>query len=155
MKLRPLQNRVVVERIDAEAKYAGGIIILDSAQDKLSQDEAFAVGPGVRALRLVIQGTIFVPISLPEVPPLTEGVSELTKLSSLSSETRGSSLTSRQRQVLQLLVNGKSNREIARSLKLGEGTVKIHMTALFRNLGVANRTAAAVAGARLLSVNYH
>jgi DNA-binding NarL/FixJ family response regulator len=155
MKLRTLQNRVVVERLDAKAKFAGGIIILDSTQETPSQDEAFAVGPGVRALRLVIQGTIFVPISLPEVSPVTENPSELAKLPSLTIEGRGSSLTSRQRQVLQLLVGGKSNREIARNLKLGEGTVKIHMTALFRNLGVANRAAAAVVGARSKAVNFH
>jgi DNA-binding NarL/FixJ family response regulator len=55
-------------------------------------------------------------------------------------------LTSRQRQVLDLLIQGKSNKEIARTLSLGEGTVKIHMAALFRNLGVANRARAAVVG---------
>jgi DNA-binding NarL/FixJ family response regulator len=155
MKLRPLQNHVVVERIDAKAKPAGGIIMLDSAQENPSQDEAFTVGPGVRAFKVVLHGTIFIPISLAELPLVTEAPSEFAKLPGLSSETKGSSLTPRQRQVLQLLVSGKSNREIARSLKLGEGTVKIHMTALFRNLGVANRTAAAVAGARFLTVNYH
>jgi DNA-binding NarL/FixJ family response regulator len=48
------------------------------------------------------------------------------------------------------LMEGKSNKEIARSLGLGEGTVKIHIAALLRNLGVTNRAAAAVAGVRLL-----
>jgi DNA-binding NarL/FixJ family response regulator len=42
-----------------------------------------------------------------------------------------------------------SNKEIARDLKLGEGTVKIHMAALFRNLGVKSRAGAAAAGARM------
>jgi DNA-binding NarL/FixJ family response regulator len=51
---------------------------------------------------------------------------------------------------LQLLVQGFSNKEIARKLKLGEGTVKIHMAALFRSLRVRNRQEAAAAGARLL-----
>ena len=48
MKFRPLHDRVVVERIDAEAKSAGGIIIPDTAQEKPSQGEIIAVGPGGR-----------------------------------------------------------------------------------------------------------
>ena len=48
MKFRPLHDRVVVERIDAEATSAGGIIIPDSAQEKPSQGEIIAVGPGGR-----------------------------------------------------------------------------------------------------------
>ena len=48
MKFRPLHDRVVVERIDADAKSAGGIFIPDSAQEKPSQGEIVAVGPGGR-----------------------------------------------------------------------------------------------------------
>jgi chaperonin GroES len=48
MKFRPLHDRVVVERIDPEAKSAGGIIIPDTAQEKPSQGEIVAVGPGGR-----------------------------------------------------------------------------------------------------------
>jgi chaperonin GroES len=48
MKFRPLHDRVVVKRIDAEAKTAGGIIIPDSAQEKPSQGEVIAVGKGGR-----------------------------------------------------------------------------------------------------------
>ena len=48
MKFRPLHDRVVVERIDADAKSAGGILIPDSAQEKPSQGEIVAVGPGGR-----------------------------------------------------------------------------------------------------------
>jgi chaperonin GroES len=48
MKFRPLHDRVVVERIDPEAKSAGGIIIPDAAQEKPSQGEIIAVGPGGR-----------------------------------------------------------------------------------------------------------
>ncbi len=48
MKFRPLHDRVVVKRIDAEEKSAGGIIIPDSAQEKPSQGEIIAVGPGAR-----------------------------------------------------------------------------------------------------------
>ena len=48
MKFRPLHDRVVVERTDAEAKSAGGIIIPDTAKEKPSQGEVIAVGPGGR-----------------------------------------------------------------------------------------------------------
>jgi chaperonin GroES len=48
MKFRPLHDRVAVERIDAEAMTAGGIIIPDTAKEKPSQGEIIAVGPGGR-----------------------------------------------------------------------------------------------------------
>jgi chaperonin GroES len=47
-KFRPLHDRVVVKRIDAEAKTKGGIIIPDSAQEKPQEGEVVAVGPGGR-----------------------------------------------------------------------------------------------------------
>jgi len=48
MNFRPLHDRVVVKRIDAEEKTAGGIIIPDTAKEKPSQGEIVAVGPGGR-----------------------------------------------------------------------------------------------------------
>jgi len=48
MKFRPLHDRVVVKRIDAKEKTAGGIIIPDPAKEKPSQGEIIAVGPGGR-----------------------------------------------------------------------------------------------------------
>jgi chaperonin GroES len=48
MKFRPLHDRVVVKRIEAEDKTTGGIIIPDTAKEKPSQGEIVAVGPGGR-----------------------------------------------------------------------------------------------------------
>ncbi len=48
MTFRPLHDRVVVRRITAEQKSAGGIIIPDTAQEKPQQGEVIAVGPGAR-----------------------------------------------------------------------------------------------------------
>jgi chaperonin GroES len=48
MKFRPLHDRVVVRRINAEEKTAGGIIIPDTAKEKPMQGEIVAVGPGGR-----------------------------------------------------------------------------------------------------------
>jgi DNA-binding CsgD family transcriptional regulator len=60
-------------------------------------------------------------------------------------------LSRRQLDVLRLIVQGRSNKEIARGLNLAEGTIKIHVAALFSKLGVHRRAAVAVAGARFLS----
>ena len=48
MKFRPLHDRVVIRRLDAEEKSAGGIIIPDTAQEKPMEGEVVAVGPGAR-----------------------------------------------------------------------------------------------------------
>lgn len=61
----------------------------------------------------------------------------------------GLSLSPRQRQAFDLVVAGRSNKEIARHLGLSEGTVKIHIAKLFEKLGVHHRGAVALAGAKL------
>ncbi|WMT92862.1 response regulator transcription factor [Pelagibacterium sp. H642] len=100
------------------------------------------------AIQQVIDGGIYVPPFLAEAP--SEPSKSIAKQDQeVSIEPPG--LTARQWDVLKLLVEGQSNKEIARSLNLGEGTVKIHIAAVFRNLGVKNRSAAAVAGAALLA----
>ncbi len=48
MKFRPLHDRVVVKRLDAEEKSTGGIIIPDTAKEKPMQGEIIAAGPGAR-----------------------------------------------------------------------------------------------------------
>lgn len=49
MKFRPLHDRVLVKRLDAEEKTAGGIIIPDTAKEKPMQGEVVAVGTGIRS----------------------------------------------------------------------------------------------------------
>jgi chaperonin GroES len=48
MKLRPLQDRVLIRRVEPEAKTAGGIFIPDTVQEKPMEGEVVAVGPGTR-----------------------------------------------------------------------------------------------------------
>jgi DNA-binding NarL/FixJ family response regulator len=62
-------------------------------------------------------------------------------------------LSPRQREVLALIVQGLPNKEIARRLNVAVGTVKIHVAVLFHKMNVTSRTAAAVAGARLLAAS--
>lgn len=104
-----------------------------------------------RALRLICEGIIYVPPILTEwaVTPLLERDGMLNILSSRS-EQLVMNLTPRQKEILNLLVVGKSNKAMARSLGLSEGTVKFHLAAVFRVLGSSNRVEAATAGTELL-----
>jgi DNA-binding NarL/FixJ family response regulator len=63
-------------------------------------------------------------------------------------------LTSREREVLALLADGQSNREIARSLRVSEKTVKTHVSSVLAKLGVADRTQAAVLAVRQAEDRY-
>ncbi len=67
----------------------------------------------------------------------------------LAARRRRPELTQREREVLQRVVRGRSNKEIAAELSLAEDTVKSHLRTLFAKLGVQDRTAAAVAALRL------
>lgn len=99
----------------------------------------------IDALRSVLDGVIFTPEpSLPGQNGI--GISVPPAGKSVSAADVG--LTERQTDVLTLMVKGRSNREIAELLGLSEGTVKIHITAIFKALGVSSRTQALVAVAR-------
>jgi DNA-binding NarL/FixJ family response regulator len=113
--------------------------------------KSLGVAGMVAALRTILAGRIYVPASLSEVVTgQIPGDPSGALPAPLLPQTLDT-LTPRQRDVLIRLMDGLSNKEIARDLKLGEGTVKIHMAALFRNLGVKSRAGAAAAGARMSS----
>jgi DNA-binding NarL/FixJ family response regulator len=102
------------------------------------------------ALRLVLSGGIYLPLELlrkeqdiaPAAPLAPATPSELRAPAEVG-------LTARQAQVLALLVQGKPNKLICRDLNLAEGTVKIHITAILKTLGVMNRTQAVIAVSKL------
>lgn len=111
------------------------------------------LGPAelARALQSVMAGAMFVPPSLAEIPRRAKLEKPIFLRHAADPEQALMQfLTARQRDVLKLLVEGCANKDIARKLQLGEGTVKIHMASLFRSLKVQNRSAAAAVGARLL-----
>jgi DNA-binding NarL/FixJ family response regulator len=97
-------------------------------------------------LRYIASGEIYVPPVLAQRVTADRGL----HASSASASSQESSLSERQRDVLNLLVQGLSNKEIARALGLSEGTVKMHIAALFRALGASNRAHAAALGKHLL-----
>nr|WP_211163152.1 response regulator transcription factor [Aromatoleum diolicum] len=90
------------------------------------------------AVRCVLDGGIYAPDNGPDVPPKRSGAPV--------SERFG--LTAGQTRVMELLAQGKTNREIADLLGLSEGTVKVHMSAIFRALNVTSRAQALIVIAR-------
>lgn len=87
------------------------------------------------ALRLVLAGDVYLPSHLlqdapqPDTPPRDDTLV----------------LTERQQQVMRLMVQGQSNKQIGRALNLTENTVKVHVTAILRELNVSSRAQAIVA----------
>jgi len=102
------------------------------------------------ALRLVMAGGVYFPPQLMTSPDPSER-SEHHRRASPAAQGKSaiSLLTVRQREVLTLIGAGRSNKEIARQLDLSENTVKIHVAAILRSLGVSNRTQAAVLARQL------
>lgn len=96
------------------------------------------------ALRTVRDGYIYVPSIISEVPETSASASLATVPASGDAV-----LTTRQREVLDHLTAGLSNKEIAHRLAIAEGTVKVHIAAAFRTLHVHNRVGAAAAMHRL------
>jgi len=105
--------------------------------------------PGVlkHALQLIMAGEFYIPArvlhpssgySLQFERPLPPGVMPVG----------GDDFTARQREITLMLADGKSNKEIARELKVLECTVKLHVRSILRKLGVKNRTEAVLAAAR-------
>lgn len=112
--------------LQAIAEGAHGYIPKDLDQDEL-----------LHAFNLVMSGQVYVPSVVSEVevenPALGSGPPRQAALPGL---------TQRQREVLTHMAAGKSNKEIARSLRISESTVKVHVAAAFRLLGVHNRVGA-------------
>ncbi|MCC6775356.1 MAG: response regulator transcription factor [Hyphomicrobiales bacterium] len=128
------------------------VIVLSSSEDPQDVRQAFAAGALgyvpksasrqtlVSALQLVLSGSVYVPpLLLNEAPAATK---DGAKGTAPTSELK---LTERQLEVLRLISEGVSNKEIALRLGLAEKTVKVHVTGIFKTLNVVNRTQAAAA----------
>jgi DNA-binding NarL/FixJ family response regulator len=127
------------------------IVILSASDDQRRVRQAIALGAAgyipktsssrvmLSALQLVMAGGVYLPAAMLDQ---VEGGGTIAK-------PTASFLTPRQSEVLALLGEGKSNKEIARVLQLAEGTVKLHVTAILKGLNVNNRTRAVVAASQL------
>lgn len=100
----------------------------------------------IAALRLILAGGIYLPTHA-----LTDVESRVTSptQSENSAPVEIEGLSKRQLQVLLKVVQGKANKTVAREMNISEGTVKAHLSAAFRALGVHNRTEAVFAAAKL------
>jgi len=120
--------------------------------------KAYSPDVMLSAVRLVLAGGVYVPpMMLSSLPPgvvagiagngsAGEGAQRGSGAASAQTlEHLRNVLTERQVEVLQLLSQGKPNKLIGRALGISEGTVKIHLAAIFRALNVRNRTEAVVA----------
>ncbi|HUF86337.1 MAG TPA: response regulator transcription factor [Thermohalobaculum sp.] len=98
------------------------------------------------AFRLILSGGVYVP---PEIFGRPRPAPAAPPRPAAPPPTAAPGLTGRQMQVLALMMQGKSNKAICRALGVAEPTVKNHVTAILRALGVSNRTEAVIAaGAR-------
>jgi DNA-binding NarL/FixJ family response regulator len=104
-------------------------------------------GAMLQALHVVLSGGVHLPAAVLEQRASERPGATAAGGAHRSPEDLG--LSPRQLDVLKLLVEGKSNKLIARDLLMSESTVKTHLEALFRRLGANSRTQAVVAAARL------
>lgn len=140
------------------------VVVVSGSQDPGLMRELFDLGihgfipkaysPDVMlsAVRLVLAGGIYVPPMMlqPDVDTTPPGAMATDPHETAAMEARlRKLLTERQLDVLRLLARGKPNKVIARDLGISEGTVKIHLAAIFRALNVRNRVEAVVAAQRL------
>ena len=109
-----------------------------------------SVADMVSALTLILNGALWIPTSLDDD---RSDPSEAMEQLKNDNATDVQDLTPRQRQVLRHIVQGKSNKEIAKLMFLREGTVKVHVAALLRTLGVPNRSRAAAIGSHRIFSN--
>jgi DNA-binding NarL/FixJ family response regulator len=116
----------------ALAEGAAGYLLKDATPDDLEQAIKVALSGGGNVLS----------------PRVIQNLFESMDESNDDRDTHrrpASSLTQRETDILALLSEGRSNRDISRALFLSEKTVKAHLAAIFRKLGVSNRTQAAMA----------
>ena len=151
LKLPGLDGIAVLGELRARAS-AARVLVLTSATDPASASLAVRSGAAgvlykdvdpdalVRAIRSVHDGHLLL---------APEAAGSLVR----STDNRGpgaalDTLTSREREVLAELTKGRSNREIARALRVSEKTVKAHVSAVLAKLGVQDRTQAALLAVR-------
>ena len=96
----------------------------------------------INALKVIVAGGTYMPTGI------------VAALRNADSAAAHGELTLRQRRVLELLSTGLSNKRIARELDISEITVKAHVSAIFRKLGVTNRMQAGLEARRVLDSGY-
>lgn len=142
------ESLVIVRETYPELKLA----VVSASEERSDVLAALAAGLGgyipkslpdgeiVQALESVLAGRVYVPTFMAHPAPGQRFVSPPVPAPRPTHALKIDDLTARQRDVLQAVLKGYSNKEIARQLDIAEGTVKIHLSALFSQLGARNRT---------------
>lgn len=106
-----------------------------------------------QAFRMILGGQVYIPRQVVTERP-QQHYSAMRPVRQTASDPRQLCLTERQIDVLDLILQGMPNKLICRQLNLAEGTVKVHVSAVLRALGVRNRTQAVIAAGKMgLQVN--
>lgn len=134
------------------------LVILSASEDCIDVRQALEAGAlgyipkssssheMITALRLVLAGEVYVP---PVMLAALEGLEAASvQVTAASVEGGVDGLTPRQLEVLLLMAQGLSNKGICKCLKVAEGTVKLHVTAVMRALNTCNRTHAVIEATR-------
>jgi two-component system nitrate/nitrite response regulator NarL len=105
----------------------------------------------IKSIELVMMGeTVFPPAFLPFADPKrehnNEGSDDHNRVAVTPDKQIAPQLSPREKLILRCLVEGDSNKRIARRINIAEGTVKVHIKAILRKIGVRNRTQAAIWG---------
>lgn len=101
------------------------------------------------ALSLILSGETYLPSHVMSYLKANGGMLSTGLPTHFASDNSLSKLTNREKEVLQLLMNGASNKEIGRNLNVVEGTIKKHLRDIFKKLGVSNRTRAVIKATEL------
>ncbi len=134
------------------------LVVISGYETKRNAEQALEAGAAgfipkstsssvtLNALKLVLLGEVYVPPSLIYGPQTDDPDSEIGGTPSAPSLdlSKLAPLTQRQLDVLALIGQGKSNKDIADKLGISEGTVKVHVGAILKVLGATNRTQAAL-----------
>ncbi len=130
------------------------IVVVSAVGDPKAMQDAIMAGASafipksaasqvlINALKVILAGGTYMPTGI------------VAALRNADNAAGPGELTLRQRRVLELLSTGLSNKRIARELQISEITVKAHVSAIFRKLGVSNRMQAGLEARRLLDSNY-
>lgn len=134
------------------------IVVVSASEDATTVTEAITYGASgflpkslakddmAAAVKLVLDGEIFTPRTAAAGAGSPLGTGDVALADSISQ------LTHQQRVVLQMLVNGRPNKQIAYELSIVESTVKAHVSAILRKLRVHSRTQAVVKASKILSL---
>lgn len=109
----------------------------------------------INAVRLVLRGDIYLPTHILKTSNENND-NQVIPESAIDVKNAYEVLTERQRQIMLLLGEGRSNKDIARQLDLSENTIKVHVSGVLRALNLRNRTQAGVIGEkmrRIISLN--